>query len=200
MKRNDFIKNSALLAFSLSACGSVISSKNEVFETDCETTNDILGPFYRPNSPKRNNLLFKGIDGSEIKIKGQVFSSCKEILNNAQIEIWHCNTDGEYDNVSEQFLHRGQTLSTTDGAYEFTTIFPGKYKNGKLYRPAHIHFRVTHPSCKELISQIYFQGDPHITQDPWASNEKAEKRILPFIPEDINGNLSIQFDIYLSKK
>jgi protocatechuate 3,4-dioxygenase beta subunit len=48
---------------------------------------------------------------------------------------------------------------------------PEKYLNGKLFRPAHIHFRVT--AAEELVSQIYFMGDPNITEDPWASKKKG---------------------------
>lgn len=95
---------------------------------------------------------------------------------------------------------RGQQSTDEEGNYSFETIIPGKYLNGKLYRPAHIHFRVSHQDCKELISQIYFKGDPHIEEDPWASQTKAEKRILTLSPFDINSNLTVGFDIDLAEK
>jgi catechol 1,2-dioxygenase len=85
------------------------------------------------------------------------------------------------------------------GVYSFTTILPGKYLNGELYRPAHIHFRVTAPGYREIISQIYFKGDPHITEDPWASQPKAEHRILSVVPEDIHGGLAVNFDVFMRK-
>ena len=74
---------------------------------------------------------------------------------------------------------------------------PGKYLNGQLYRPAHIHFRVTEKNSRELVSQLYFQGDPHLIKDPWASQKKAMKRILPIALEDTHGNLAVTFDIHL---
>ena len=86
------------------------------------------------------------------------------------------------------------------GEYSFKTIFPGKYLNGEYYRPAHIHYRVTEKNSKELVSQIYFQGDPQITKDPWASQDNAKLRILQLILEDINGTLAINFNIYLKDK
>ena len=118
---------------------------------------------------------------------------------NALVEIWHCNTKGEYDNDTNNFHQRAKWFTNENGEYEFTTILPGKYLNGRLYRPAHIHFRVSEEKSKELISQIYFKGDPHITEDPWASQEKAELRVLPISLEDTNGNLAVNFDIYLGK-
>ena len=121
-------------------------------------------------------------------------------LRNALVEIWHCNVDGEYDNDSEDFKLRACWRTNEKGEYYFKTILPGKYLNGELYRPAHIHFRVTEKDSKELVSQIYFRGDPNITKDPWASQNKAKLRILQITPEDINGNLTIRFDIYLKEK
>jgi protocatechuate 3,4-dioxygenase beta subunit len=59
---------------------------------------------------------------------------------------------------------------------------------------------VSEENSKELISQIYFKGDPHITEDPWASQKKAELRVLPISLEDTKGNLTVNFDIYLASK
>jgi len=50
------------------------------------------------------------------------------------------------------------------------------------------------------VSQVYFKGDPHIEQDPWASKDRAKLRVLTITPEDIHGNLVVQFDIYLQNK
>lgn len=168
------------------------------FSSDCATTNDILGPFYRKNAPVRNDLRIKGVPGNQITIKGTVFGDdCKTPLTNAKVEIWHCDTKGNYDNDTKEYKHRATIHTDHKGDYSAITIIPGKYLNGRLYRPAHIHFRVSAPKHKELISQIYFEGDPHITEDPWASQKKAEHRILPVFPDDINSNLGVKFDIYL---
>ena len=201
MKRKDFIKNTAFAAFSLSAFGKVIAQVNGGWKGDCETTNDILGPFYRPDAPIRSDLTFEELVGTRITLKGQVFTDdCVTPLKNAMVEIWHCDSEGEYDNSSAQFLHRARLLTDEKGNYAFHTIIPGKYLNGRLYRPSHIHYRISEKSHKELISQIYFAGDPHITADPWASDPKAEHRILPIVPEDIKGSLTVLFDIYLREK
>ncbi|HUR17351.1 MAG TPA: hypothetical protein VMZ51_00250, partial [Acidimicrobiales bacterium] len=31
--------------------------------------------------------------------------------------------------------------------------------------PGHIHFKVSHPACRALTTQIYFEGDPFIDSD-----------------------------------
>lgn len=200
MDRRNFIKKGSLAVIAISATGQVFAKSNGTFETDCETTNDILGPFYRPNAPKTQNLVFSGLAGNRIKIKGTVYTDdCKTPIEDALVEIWHCNTKGNYDNKSDKYLHRAKWDTDKDGAYTFNTILPGKYLNGKQYRPAHIHFRITAPDHKELISQIYFSGDPHIADDPWASLDKAKERILTLSPENTSGDLTVFFDIFLAK-
>ncbi len=196
MNRKKFIKTGMLSAFAVSAFG-FVSKKGDEFEGDCETTNDILGPFYRPDAPVRYDLT-EGKKGSVVELKGQVYGSdCTTPLKNALVEIWQCDTEGRYDNESKAFQLRARWFTDAEGKYAFKTVLPGKYLNGRLYRPAHIHFRVTAPGSKELISQIYFEGDPHIDEDPWASKKEAQHRILPISLEDTKGNLAVNFDIYL---
>jgi len=201
MDRKHFITTSALTAISVSTFGSVFKNLSGKFTGDCETTNDILGPFYRADAPTRSDLLLKNESGSVINIKVVVYKSdCITPLKNALVEIWHCNTKGEYDNDSKDFNHRAKWYTNEKGEYAFKTIIPGKYLNGELCRPSHIHYRISEQNSKELISQIYFKGDPHITKDPWASQSKAKERILEIFPEDTSGNLTIKFNIYLKEK
>jgi protocatechuate 3,4-dioxygenase beta subunit len=35
-----------------------------------------------------------------------------------------------------------------------------------IYRPAHIHFRVSAPGHREVVTELYTRGDPHIASDP----------------------------------
>lgn len=213
MDRKKFLVTASLAAFSISACANVKlkeeSGTNEEpdakangegeFVANCATTNDILGPFYRANAPVRTDLTFTDLEGSEIELKGRIMGSdCITPIENALVEIWHCNTEGEYDNDSDDYLHRGVQTTSKTGEYSFKTILPGKYLNGKLFRPAHIHFRITSPTTNELVSQLYFIGDPHITKDPWASQEKAVDRIRPIVLEDVKGNLVVNLDIFTS--
>lgn len=201
MNRKQFITTTALTAIAVTACGTIGGLPINNLEGDCETTNDILGPFYRANTPIRQELTNNELEGNRIKLKGIVYGSdCKTPLKNVLVEIWHCDTEGNYDNTSEEYNQRGAWYTNEEGEYSFNTIIPGKYLNGSLYRPAHIHFRVTEKNSNELVSQIYFKHDPNIDKDPWASNPKASLRILPIIPEGTKGKLTINFDIFLTQK
>jgi len=202
LSRRHFIKNSALYAVSVYAFGFVSCSKDDDITNipstaDCETTSDILGPFYRANVPFRSDLTFPNQNGTNLIIKGKVYSQdCETLLKDAIVDIWQASDDGEYDNTSDNFLHRGRYKVDEDGEYQFKTIIPGRYLNGDTFRPSHIHFRVTADQHKELVSQIYFKDDPYIESDPWASDPEAKMRILP-LQEDIEGIKTVIFDIHL---
>ena len=199
MNRKKFLLGASMAAFSFSVVGSVIKQEDDRFTGDCQTTKDILGPYYRPDAPLRQDMLYEGLPGSRIRVRGKVYSGdCHTPLKDALVEIWHCDTKGYYDNDTSAYLHRAGWKSDANGDYAFQTILPGKYLNGREFRPAHIHFRVTAAGHKELVSQIYFKGDPHIAADRWASAKAAQHRILEIFPENEFSDLTVQFDIYLN--
>lgn len=203
MNRKKFIISGGLFAISMTAFGKVISGADKTFIGSCKTTNDILGPFYRPDAPLRSDLTTPSSPGKLICVKGKVMGpDCSSPLDGALIEIWHCDTLGNYDNSSPRFDNRAKWMTEADGNYTFKTIMPGKYLNGELYRPSHIHFRITCQGYKEIISQIYFKGDPDISHDPWASDPMAKQRVLDVLPMGVqstgNGeNLEVTFNVYM---
>ena len=169
MKRRTFIKNSALMAVSVSAFGA-ISWNGKNFVGDTPTTTDILGPFYRPGAPLRSNIIPPGSTGIPLNLRGAIFKEDgKTALENAFIEIWQCDENEHYDNVSDDYLFRGAVKTGSDGKYDFKTIVPVPYKadqnNEASWRPAHIHVRVSSPMQQDLITQIYFKGDKYNDKD-----------------------------------
>jgi catechol 1,2-dioxygenase len=199
MNRREFILKSTMFAFAVTTWGIVSANrKTGLFAGDCDTTSDILGPFYRPKAPIRSDMMFRGIKGEPITIKGIAYGSdCITPLKNCMVEVWHASSEGEYDNNSKEYRHRARFVTGEDGKYEFRTIIPGKYLNGEVFRPKHYHFRITAEGYKELVSQIYFQGDPYIDTDPWASAPKAKLRILDTIEE--NKERAVVFNIYMAE-
>ena len=179
MQRRDFIKITSLSAVAVSASG-FIRFDGKQYVGDCETTTDILGPFYRPDSPVRNNLVIKGQPGDPIELSGFIrHKDCTTPYKKAKIELWHCDTKGIYDNQSNEFRYRGTTYSDEQGYYSFLTDFPVPYDAGGGHiRPAHFHLMITAEGYQPLVTQLYFNGDPHIKKDPFASSPNAVKRIL----------------------
>ena len=178
MHRRTFIKTAALSAIALSTFG-YIHFDGEKFVGDCETTTDILGPFYMPGSPVRSNLIIEGEAGTPVELTGFIkHNDCLTPYSKAKIELWHCDNEGKYD-LSKEYRHRGTTFSDKDGKYAFHTIMPVPYTVGDgNIRPAHFHLIISAPGYQSLITQLYFSGDRYIKTDPYASSPRAERRIL----------------------
>ncbi len=199
MNRKDFLwrTGAAMLAFTLPV------RNNYAFGADAPmsgsacipTTADILGPYYRANAPFRSDLTISGDPGTILNYKGTVMDEDCNPLENAIVDVWQANDGAVYDQTTANFNYRGRFQTGPSGAYEFKSVKPGWYLNGSQYRPAHIHFRVTRPGYKELITQLYFQGDPYIAADPWASDPDAQMRIVPV--NQVGGEDVAVFDITL---
>lgn len=72
MNSRIFIKDSTLTAFSIATFGT-IHWNGKSFEGDSLTTSDFLGPFYRPGSPMRSNLIPPGSTGQVLYLSGTIF-------------------------------------------------------------------------------------------------------------------------------
>lgn len=203
MRRRNFIKKSSLMAFSVSAFGG-IHWNGLNFVGDSPTTTDILGPFYRPGAPMRNNIMSPGSTGIPMNLTGKVFSeNGKTPLDNALVEIWQCDEKEYYDNASDDYLFRGAVKTDKNGSYNFKTIVPVPYKanpdNENSWRPAHIHMRVSVANQQDLITQIYFKGDQYLDNDTWASAPRAINRTLEIV-KNKNGESEVIFDIVMNKE
>ena len=199
MHRKSFIKNTALCAIAFSTPG-FIRFNGERYEGDCETTSDILGPFYRPNSPVRTNLVTKDTPGQLVELSGIIrHDDCKTPYKKAKVELWHCSSTGLYDNSSNEYLYRGTTYCDDKGQYSFKTILPPPYDAGGFIRPAHFHMMITAEGYQSLVTQLYFSGDENIGKDQWASSPKAKKRILA-IQSLSDGTKKVLFDVNMATK
>jgi protocatechuate 3,4-dioxygenase beta subunit len=200
MQRRTFLRDATISAIAVTATG-FIKFDGSRFVGDCETTTDILGPFYRPGSPVRTNLLVAGEPGTKILLTGAVrHSDCVTPFGKAKIELWHCSSAGEYDNHTDEFKYRGTTYSDNNGKYFFNTIVPVPYGIGNdVYRPAHFHLMISAENYQPLVTQLYFSGDPHISKDPSSASATAKRRILDVktLPDK---SKKVLFDISLSKK
>jgi protocatechuate 3,4-dioxygenase beta subunit len=198
MNRKDFIWKSgaAMLALTLPTRNHYAFAEDPQTASACvPTSSDILGPYYRANAPFRSDLTIVGDPGTILNYKGVVTDDSCNPVANAIVDVWQANDAADYDGTSANFNYRGRFQTGSDGAYAFRSIKPGWYLNGSQYRPAHIHFRVTKPGYTELITQLYFQGDPYIANDPWASDPSAQLRIVPV--NVVSGEGTATFDIIL---
>lgn len=137
----------------------------DVFIKDeiCKPTSpDELGPYYYPFPPKRRQICDRTVafhENGRLLVEGRVRNEkCQPILG-ARIEVWQADEEGHY--FFEENC-RGHFYSQKGGHYAFLTLHPGKYSTDpkrRLYRPAHVHFRVSAPGYNILVTQMYFSGD-----------------------------------------
>ena len=105
-----------------------------------------------------------------------------------------------YDNTSDEYLSRGAVKTGKDGKYYFKTIMPVAYQIGEnRYRPAHIHFRISGTDHQDLITQIYFKGDPHLAEDSSSSSPLSINRILN-VSENAGKEKAVQFDVVMREE
>ena len=206
--RRQFLRNTSLAALSLGilpALSKTTTKPKQNSSVLCnESTEDAYGqgPFYTANAPSiQNDMLANSNEvGTRLILSGQVLNlACSEVIPNTEIDIWHANDDGEYDNSGYNL--RGKATSNSQGFYVFETIKPGLYLNGATYRPSHFHFKITPPNFPTLITQLYFAGDPYISTDAAASITSgtfdASNRIVP-LTTNTNGVLEGTWDIVIN--
>lgn len=158
------------------------------------TTSDLYGygPYYLPNAPRRAMLAGADEPGTPLEIRGTV-ADCTGPIPGATLEVWHATDAGCYIHPSlpacedhgnpEVSRLWGSLVSDANGEFSFRTIKPGRYLNGYNYRPSHIHFRIRRPATAgaaavDLVTQLYFEGDDAIIDDPGANDPGAESRII----------------------
>lgn len=120
-----------------------------------------LGPFYKRRAPRTSMLAPEGAPGVPLTVEGVVLDTRGERLAGALLELWHSSSAGLYDN--EGFQYRGALESGPKGVYEFRSVLPGHYV-GRVCQ--HIHYMVTAPGHKPLVTQLYFATDPAFDGDP----------------------------------
>ena len=112
---------------------------------------------------------------------GRVLGMDGKPVSGATVEIWQCDAYGRYLHPADTgkrsrdsaFQGYGRMTSGPDGAYRFRTIRPVAYPG----RTPHIHFAVSPPGGRQLITQMYVAGEPLNRSDGlYASIRDARQR------------------------
>jgi protocatechuate 3,4-dioxygenase beta subunit len=172
-------------AFSAPYKTTVLRSPQQPLLSLENTISELTGPVFGHDKigPLDNDLIrnfAKTSDpiGQRIVVYGRVLDENARPVPGALLEFWQANAGGRYRHKKETYLAAidpnfggcGRAITDEDGRFWFRTIKPGAYPwpNGvNDWRPAHIHFSVFgHAFAQRLITQMYFEGDPMIWQDP----------------------------------
>jgi len=150
-----------------------------------ETSQSLLGPFWRLNSPRVANggsIVRSDTPGDALFVTGRVVDQAGKPVAGAEVDIWHSSPVGLYENQDETQADmnlRGKFTTDEQGRFWFETVKMVGYpiptggmvgrllraQNRHPFRPAHLHALIVKPGFKVLISQVYDPTDPNIETD-----------------------------------
>jgi catechol 1,2-dioxygenase len=163
------------------------------------TPAEVLGPFFRKGAPNTPRLHKPGDPGFPLRVEGRILNTRGEKVPGAFVDVWHADHAGLYD--VEGYRYRSKIAAGDACAYGLETIMPGHYPD----RPAqHIHYIISAPGHRTLITQAYFATDPFFEGDPdkhYAKRGIVSSRELVRTVKlfEQNPRAEITFDIILEK-
>lgn len=170
MHRRRFVQASLALPAALVLPRRGLAQTSECKGKPASTPRQTEGPFYSPNTPRKDSLVEPGTRAQRIVITGLVLTpDCKPVAK-AMLDFWHADEKGDYDNAG--FRYRGHLFADAQGRYRVETIVPALYPG----RARHIHVKVGAPGRPPLTTQIYFPGDPGNARDGIYRPELVMKR------------------------
>lgn len=219
-KRQEFILLSDVLGVSMQ----VVAVNNEAYANATEAT--VFGPFFVNDAPEIQNgedMSF-GAVGEPCWVEGSVRDTHGNPIAGARIEVWEADEDGFYDvqYSDDRTAARAHLFSDAEGNYRFWGLTPTPYPIpydgpvGKMLeavgrspmRASHLHFMVTAPDFRRLVTHIFVRGDELLKWD--AVFGVKESLIKDFVPHtadeatpdgrDLGGKAwsSVRFDIVLA--
>ena len=148
------------------------------------TSSSVLGPFHITGAP---DLAFgadmkRHYDGEVLLACGVVSDADGNPIEGAKLDIWQTAPNGLYSSQDEEqdtFSFHGIQTTGPDGSYGFTTVKPVSYtvpSDGPVgdilraagrhpWRPSHLHYIVTAPGFRPLVTEVFPDDDPYLDQD-----------------------------------
>lgn len=177
--------NEVVLAADILGVSSLVSTINNL-DLDGGSYAALLGPFWRKNAPLcawGDNISRTDLGGQPMEVRGLILDEAKNPIASAIVDVWHSSPVGFYENQDESqedMNLRGRFEANENGEFFFKTIRPSGYPvptNGPCgellraqkrhpNRPAHIHFMISKPGYKVLITQVFDSTDKNLESDP----------------------------------
>jgi len=180
------------------------------------TDSTVLGPFYAGEQrelAQGDSILLREEEGEPLVMSGRVTGPEGQPVASARIEVWQTAPNQLYD-VQDKDQPEGHLRASfrTDaaGRYRFQTILPVSYPipddgpAGQLlaamgrhpFRPAHVHFMISAPGYRTLVTHLFFEGDQYLESDAVF----GVKDSLIVRPKLNNGTSTVAYDFGLARE
>ncbi|MGH6816455.1 MAG: dioxygenase [Hyphomicrobiaceae bacterium] len=177
---NETMLMSGSLGFSALIC--LLDNGND---GQTETSANLLGPFWRADSPATPNggsIVRSPTPGPVLFVEAWFRDAKGQPVPGAEVDVWQSSPEGFYENqdpLQADMNLRGKFTTDKDGRIGFRSVKPAAYPIpidgpvGELLRaqgrhnmrPAHLHFLARKNGFKTLISQVYVDDDPYLDSD-----------------------------------
>jgi catechol 1,2-dioxygenase len=184
-QKSNAFHNEAVLASGSLGVSTLVCLLNNGNHGATETTANLLGPFWRLDSPRTESggsIIRSATPGPELFCNIKVQDRDGKPVADAEVDVWQSSTEGLYENqdpTQADMNLRGKFTTDKDGKFSFRSIKPAGYPipvDGPVgdmikamdrhnMRPAHMHFLIYKTGFKTHISQVYLPDDPNIDTD-----------------------------------
>jgi len=152
------------------------------------TPSQTVGPFLHIGLDwlLTDDLVAPGVGGEKIVVEGRIVDADGKPVGDALVEIWQANAHGRYAHPDDKqdkplepgFRGFGRVATDDDGRFRFKSIKPGRVPapGGGLQAP-HLNVMIfMRGMLKQLLTRLYFPGDPANAEDPVLSSVPAPRR------------------------
>lgn len=178
-------KNEVVLASDILGLSTLVALQNNQ-QPAGESVAALLGPFWRKDAPQcePGDTIARGdTPGVPLDVRGTVRDMQGRPLAGASVDVWQASPVGLYENQDPQqpdMNLRGRFRTDGAGRYHVRSVVPAGYPVptdgpcGELLRaqlrhpnrPAHLHFMVSQPGFRVLVTQVFADDDENLQSDP----------------------------------
>ncbi|MDN8617580.1 dioxygenase [Variovorax ginsengisoli] len=207
-------KNEVVLAADLLGVSTLVALQNNQ-DPQGESPAALLGPFWRANAPfcdGGESIARSETPGVPLEVAGTVRDTAGRPVADATLDVWQASPVGLYENqdpAQQDMNLRGRFRTDAEGRFHFRSVRPAGYPVptdgpcGDLLRaqlrhpnrPAHLHFMVSKPGHKVLVTQVFADDDENLESDPVFG--VTRRLIGRFEPQQGGGHATLQYDFVL---
>ena len=181
-KCDDLVRQEFILLSDTLGVSMLVDAINHRLATGATDTT-VFGPFYIEGMPERGygeNMAFT--PGTPALVQGRVLDTEGRPITDAVLDVWQTADNGMYSGQDTAQPHgnlRGRYRTDAEGRYAIATIVPVSYPIptdgpvGRMlaatgrhpWRPAHLHFMITAPQYRTLVTHLFDERDPYLASD-----------------------------------